>query len=185
MRKDFAELLMAVAGNPAVAAEKPTSFLVAVDQAAFTYSPPLRRTTFDDLRSTGNMRLMRDQEMKTKLHDYYRFDETQLQYRPLEFSVEFHYFELANGVLSNRQVRFLQDRWPLVTPDNLEEVRNTDPGDPDEIMAAAERLRNKPELVGWLNRIRLMQLDQMQMHEMRIELAHTVLDALKNYDEPE
>lgn len=185
MRKSFVELLMAVAENPAVAAEQPTSFLLAVDQAAFTYSPPLRRTTFDDLRSTGNMRLMHDQDMKTKLHDYYSFDESQLQFRSLDLSVEFHHFELSNGILSNRQVRFLQDRWLLVGPDNLEEMKNTDPGEPDEIMAAAERLRNKPELVSWLSRLSLMQLDQMQTHEMRIEHANAVLDVLKNYDEPE
>ena len=145
MRKDYTELLMAVVEDPEIAAQQPTSFLVALDQASFTYSPVLRKATFDDLRSTGNMRLIRDQDIKTRLHDYYRFDESQLQYRPLQFSVEFHHFKLASGVRSNKQVRFLQDKWLLVGPDNLEEVQNSDPGDPGEIMAAVERLRNNQE----------------------------------------
>ena len=183
MRKDYVELLMAVAENPAVAAQQPTSFLVAVDQAAFTYSPALRKATFDDLRSTGNMRLIHDLDMKTKLHDYYRFDESQLQYRPLQFAVEFHYFELANGVRSNKQVRFLQDNWLLVDPRDLEEVHNTDPGDPDEIMAAAERFRNRPGLVSWLSQLREMQMEQMKVHKTRIELANAVLDSLNSSSE--
>lgn len=107
---------MAVSENPAVAAEQPTSFLVAVDQASFTYSPTLRKATFDDLRSTGNMRLMRDQDLKTKLHDYYRFDESQLQYRPLQFSVEFHHFKLANGVRSSRAIEEQPRTGQLVGP---------------------------------------------------------------------
>ena len=178
MRKDYAELLMAVAENPAVAAQQPTSFLVAVDQASFTYSPALRKATFDDLRSTGNMRLIRDLDMKTRLHDYYRFDESQLQYRSLQFSVEFHHFKLANGVRSNKQVRWLQDKWLLVDPKELDEVQNTDPGDPDEVMAAAQRLRKKPELVSWLTQLREMQMEQILVHETRIELANAALNSL-------
>jgi len=183
MRKDYTELLMAVVEDPEIAAQQPTSFLVALDQASFTYSPVLRKATFDDLRSTGNMRLIRDQDIKTRLHDYYRFDESQLQYRPLQFSVEFHHFKLASGVRSNKQVRFLQDKWLLVGPDNLEEVQNSDPGDPGEIMAAVERLRNNQELVSWLTQLREMQMEQMLVHNTRIELANAALDSLKNYSE--
>jgi hypothetical protein len=182
MRKNYAELLMAVAENPELATEQPSSFLVAVDQASFTYSPALRKATFDDLRSTGNMRLIRDQDVKTRLHDYYSFDESQLQYRPLQFSVEFHHFKLANGVRSNQQVRFLQDKWLLVDPAELEEVQNTDPGYPDEIRAAAERLRNNPELVSWLTQLREMQMEQILVHNTRIEFANAALDSLQHYN---
>ena len=181
MRKDFVDLLMAVAENPAVAAEQPTSFLVAIDQASFTYSPTLRKATFDDLRSTGNMRLIQDQEIKTRLCDYYRFDESQLQYRPLQFSVEFNHFKLANGVRSNKQVTFLQDKWLLVDPNELEEVQNTDPGDPDEIMAAALRLKNNLELVSWLTQLREMQMEQAFVHKIRIKLAREALETLNKY----
>lgn len=180
MRKDYVELLMAVAEDTALAAEQPTSFLVAIDQASYTYTPPLRKATFDDLNSTGNMRLLRDQVMKTKLHDYYRYDDSQLQFRPLQFSVEFHHFKLANGVRSNKQVRFVQDMWLLVDPGRLDELQNTDPGDPDEILAAAERFANRPELVSWLTQLREMQMEQMMVHKKRVELANATLDALGN-----
>jgi hypothetical protein len=179
LRKEYAELLMAVAENPELASGQPTSFLVAMDQASWTYSPTLNKTTYEDLLSTGNMRLLHSQDLKTKLNDYYSFDESQLQFRPLQFSVEFHFFELSNGIRTNRQINFIQDRWPMVGPEHTEQVQNTDPGDPDEIRAAAERLRNKPELVSWLTKLRELQMDQLAMHKTRIELANVVLDSLR------
>jgi hypothetical protein len=181
MRKDYAELLMAVAENPAIATEQPTPFLVAVDQASFTYTPTLSKATFEDLRSTGNMRLIHSQELKKRLNDYYGFDESQLQYRPLQFSVEFHFFNLSNGVRSNRQISYIQDKWLLIGPDEVEEAQNTDPGHPDEILAAAERLSNNPELVGWLPQLRQMQMEQIKVHNTRVELANAVLNTLNNY----
>lgn len=178
MRKDYAELLMAVADDPGVAAEQPMSFLVAVDQAAFTYTPTLRKATFEDLRSTGNMRLIRNQELKNKLHEYHSYDESQSQYRPLEFAEEFHWFDLSNGIRNNDQVRLIQDRWLLVKPEEVEEVRSADPGDPGEVLAAAERLRNRPDAISWLSRLRGMQMEQLRVHNIRIDMAGEVLDAL-------
>jgi hypothetical protein len=181
MRKDYVELLMDVVEDPSLAAASPASFLVALDQASFTYSPTLRKVTFADLRSTGNMRLLRNQDIKNKVHDYYRFDESQAQFRSLQFSVEFQHFKLVNGVRSNRQIRYLQDKWLLVGPDAVEEVQNADPGDPEEIMAAAERLRKKPELVSWLSQLRAMQMEQLKVHNDRIDLAKAAIDSLNLY----
>ena len=181
MRKDFVELLMAVAQDPSMATRQPTSFLVAVDQASFTYTPTLNQNTYEDLRSTGNLRLIRNLEVKNQMHDYYRFHESQRQFRPLQFSVEFHHFKLANGVRSSEQVRFLQDKWLLVSPDDIEEVQNTDPGDPDEILAAARRLQDRPELVSWLTQLREMQMEQILINNTRMTKAEEVIEALDEY----
>lgn len=179
MRKNYAELLMAVAEDPAVAMEQPVSFLVAIEQASFTFSPNSNKATFEDLRSTGNMRLIRDQQLKTRLNEYYGYDETESQFRSLQFSVEFHFFKLASGVRSNRQSRLIQDNWFLVGPEDVERVQNADPGDPEELMAAVERFRNNPEMVSWLPQLRGMQMEQITAHETRIDLANAVLDSLR------
>jgi len=181
MRKDYVDLLMAVSEDPNVASEQPASFLVAIDQAAFTASPVLTDNTFEELRSTGNMRLIRNQALKNSLHDYYRFDQSQWQYRPLQFSVEFHHFKLASGVRSNKQVKFLQDKWLLVSPDELEEVANTITDDPQEILLAAKRLRDNPELVSWLTQLREMQMEQMLISNIRLKKSKAILDELNKY----
>ncbi len=181
MRQDYVDLLMAVSEDINVASKQPMSFLVAIDQAAFTASPILTDNTFEELRTTGNMRLIRNQGLKNSLHDYYRFDQSQWQYRPLQFSVEFHHFKLASGVRSNKQVRFLQDKWLLVSPDEQEEVRNTIPDDPGEILAAAKRLQDNPELVSWLTQLREMQMEQILISNTRLQKSIAILDELNQY----
>jgi len=69
----------------------------------------------------------------------------------------------------------------LVDPKDLDEVRNTAPGDPGVIMAAAIRLKNNPELVSWLTQLREMQMEQAMVHNFRIELATAALETLNNY----
>jgi len=179
MRKNYVELLMAVAEDPAVALEQPMSFLVAIDQASFTFSPSSNRATYEDLRSTGNMRLIRNQELKTRLNDYYGYDETESQFRSLQLSQEFHFFKLVNGVRSNRQIRLIQDRWLLAGPEDFDDIQNADPGDPEELMAAVDRFRNNPEAVSWLLQLRQMQMEQIMTHNIRIDLANSVLDSLQ------
>jgi hypothetical protein len=56
-------------------------------------------------------------------------------------------------------------------------------GDPDEIMAATERFRNRPGLVSWLSQLREMQMEQMKVHKPRTELANAVLDSLNSSSE--
>ena len=89
IRQGFAELLMSVAEDPAAADGKPVQFLAAVAQAPFTFTPSLVSHTFDDLRSTGNMDLIRSLGVKTALYDYYGFDEAQRQFLSLNLMIEF------------------------------------------------------------------------------------------------
>ena len=140
MRLRLADLLMDVSNDPTAATARPIEFLGAVSQAAFTYTPSLTSHTFEDLRSTGNMRLLLNQEIKDGLYDYYGYDENQLQYRPLQFSVEHRHFELAAGVLSHEQEVFMQDNYRLFNPDKIGEIESVQP-DLAKVTAAAERLR--------------------------------------------
>ena len=82
---------------------------------------------------------------------------------------------------SSRQIKFLQDKWLLVSPDDLEDVQGTDPGDPDEILAAARRLSERPELVSWLTQLREMQMEQILINNTRMKKAKAVIEALDVY----
>jgi hypothetical protein len=97
-------------------------FLVAASQAAFTYTPSLTSHTFEDLRSTGNMGLIRSAEVKRALYDYYGFHHGQQQFMQLNMMIEYRYFVLAAEVLSHEQNRWLQENWFVVNRENLEEV---------------------------------------------------------------
>jgi hypothetical protein len=177
MRLRLADLLMEVSRDPAVASTRPTEFIGAINQAAFTYTPSLTSHTFEDLRSTGNMRLLLDQELKDALYDYYGFDQSQRQFRPIQFSTEHRHFELAAGVLSHAQEVFAQDALGFFDPRDMDSVENIET-DLEQVRAAAQRFAERPELIAWLPQVRHLQIEQMKVHQYRLDRGKTVLDAL-------
>ncbi len=180
LRLELVDLLMDVAVDPAAAAKEPVVFLGAVNQAAYTFTPVLTSHTFENLRSTGDLRLILDESVKNVMFDYYGFDESQRQFRPLQIDTEFRHFKLAAGVLSHAQEVFIQDNWRLFGPDDLATARSSQP-EGTNVLATAKRLQERPELIAWLPYVRDMQLEQISIHGMRLERAHIALEMLNDY----
>jgi len=179
LRLSFVHLLMDVSRDPETALKQPAVFLSAIEQAAYTYTPSLTSHTFEDLRSTGNMRLVRNLDIKNALYDYYGFDASQRQYRPLQFFSEFNYFELSAGVRSLQQSVFIQDTDLIISPDEIERIKAIE-RDPEAIMATAVRLTERTDMINWLPQLRSLQLEQIEVHIIRLEKANTVLKMLQN-----
>lgn len=180
LRLELIDLLMEVAGNPQRALREPAVFLGAVNQSAYTYTPALTSHTFENLRATGDLGLVGSQAVKDILFEYYGFDEEQRQYRPLQFETESRHFALAAGILSPAQEVFLQDTWLFFRPDNMEEVR-AKKLDTEEVLATAQRLQQRSDLVAWMPYVRSMQLEQIGVHEARLRRARDALEALHAY----
>lgn len=149
LRKAMADLLMDVVDEPDMALERPVEFLAAMHQAAFTYAPSLASHTFEDMQSTGNLRLLREPAIKNALYDYYNFNVTQSQYRSLQFMAEARHFELAAGVLDYAQALYVQDEWDVVTPEDVEQFAAAQL-DLNAVVSAVERFRSRPELIAWI-----------------------------------
>ena len=180
MRLGLVHLLIEAARNPDVALEQPTRFLGAVDQAAYTYTPALTNHTFENLRTTGDMRLIRSEGVKEVLFEYYNFDDEQRQYRPLQFTTESRHFELAAGVLDTEQSMYIQDAFLFFRPGEDKLAAGVDVDELD-VRKAALRLGEKPDLVAWLPYVRSLQLEQIEVHEMRLARAAATLEALRDY----
>ena len=182
LRKGMADVLMRVAETPTAATEHPIHFIAAVQQAAFTYSPNLTNHTFDDMRSTGNLRLLREAEIKKALFSYYDYDQDQKQYRPLQFLSESRHFELAAGILSHDQARLVQDTLDIVQPGELDNIDRS-LLKPDEIQATVERFLDNEALIEWLPETRQLQLEQLLVNEIRLDKARDLLKLLRDYSE--
>jgi len=180
VRMGFGDLLAEVAADPTVAQAQSGLFLVAVAQAAFTYTPVLVAYTFEDLRSTGNIKLIRNTEIKRALQEYYGFDQNQRQFVDLNFMIEFRYFELSADILSLEQYRFVQERWFVVNREKLEEVEEARP-EMGGVIEAAERLSEDKDLIAWLPKTRGLQFEQIAIIRMRLENARYLLENLKTY----
>ena len=182
LRKGMADLLMRVAETPTEAHEHPVHFIAAVQQAAFTYSPNLTNHTFDDMRSTGNLRLLREPEIKNALFSYYGFDQDQKQYRQLQFLSESRHFELAAGILSFDQARLIQDTWDIIQPGELDSVDES-LLKPDEVQATVQRFLDNEALIAWLPETRQLQIEQLINNEIRLANARNLLKLLQDYAE--
>jgi hypothetical protein len=180
LRLDMADLVMTASRNPAAAVDEPVMFLAGVRQSGFTYTPKLNSHTFEDLRSTGNMRLLLDLEIKDGLYDYYGFEETQSQFRPIQHFRETRHFELVAGVLSHEQAIFIQDNFFVVTPKSMAAFDGAIP-DLDEVRASSDRLALNAAAIDWLPEVRDLQVEQIAMHKMKLEKADSVLQALRHY----
>lgn len=180
VRLGFGDLLAEVGADPYAALAQPAIFLAAVSQAAYTYTPTLSSNTFEDLRSTDNLKLIRDPDIKRSLHEYYAYDESQRQFLSLNLMIEFRYFELSAGIVTLDQYSFVQDRWFVVNPRNIQEVRDARPEEAG-VRAAAERLATNKKLLAWLPKVRGLQIDQIRAHTARLENARSLLNGLLAY----
>jgi hypothetical protein len=180
LRLEYVDLLMHVAQDPESATERPGELLAAIVGASYTNYPTLRSHTFEDLRSTGNMVVIRSPEVKAAMYDYYEFDRHQTNFRGLFLSSEFRHWELAAGVLSPSQARWLQDNRIFAMPSNISLLRKTK-YDTEEIMATAHRLAADQDLVDWLPQVREVQVYLIFTLERQVDRADDVLDVLRNY----
>jgi len=180
LRLEYADLLIHVAQDPESATERPGEFLAAIVGASYTNYPALRSHTFDDLRSTGNLTVIRSPEVKEALYDYYEFDRNQSYFRSLFLSTEFRHWEMASGVLSPTQRRWLQDNRIFALPANVTLLRKSKQ-DTREIMATADRLVANEDLVGWLPQVREVQTYLIFALDRQVERADDLLNVLRDY----
>jgi hypothetical protein len=177
-RLSLSNLLIAAALDPGHVRDKPAMFMTAVHQSAFTNTPSLRSDTFEELRSTGGLSLLRSADLKSALFEYYRYDETMRQYLSLQLMTEFRHFQLAAGILSNEQDVWMQDEMGYVSPTTKLQVKFSE-AQLSALVESADRLKNSAELVAWLPEGRSMQLELIDTHRRRLSHAESLLAILR------
>jgi hypothetical protein len=180
LRLEYADLLLQVAQDPESATERPGEFLAAIVGASYTGYPTVRSHTFEDLRSTGNMVVIRSHEVKAAIYEYYEYERTQSLFRSLYLSTEFRHWELAAGVLSLTQAQWLQNNRVFALPANVSLLRETKQ-DFEEIVATADRMIADQDLIDWLPQVREMQVFLIFSLERQAEEASDVLNVLRGY----
>ncbi len=177
-RLSLSDLLIAVAVDPQIVLRRPAEFMIAVQQSSFTYTPSLNTDTFEELRATGKLGLLRSDELKSALFEYYRYDENLRQYLSLQLMTEFRHFELAAGILSNEQYVWMQDEIGYVSTGVPSGVEFT-AAQLDALVEAAQRLKDSPDFIAWLPEARSMQIELADTHESRLQRAQALLTILR------
>ncbi len=180
IRLEMAELLMAIAANAEEASLRPVEFLGAVSQSAYIYTPIPTSHTFDDLRSTGNMRLLSNADFKNLLHDYYGYEANQRQFQEIWFQWQLRHLELAAGIVSHEQETYIQDTWLFFDPKEMEEIGNSSV-DSEVLQQSVALYLERQELIDWLPQTRSMQLLQIRRNKSMLEKAEAMLSELQAY----
>ena len=177
LRKSFAALLMDVSENPALARENPVDFVLAVNQAAYTYTPSLTSNTFEELKSTGRLRLLEDADLRNQLFDYYRYDVDQRQYLQLQLMQELRHFELAAGILPHALLRKIAVDFGIVRAESMHEIRQYQVN-MAQLDEAVTRMQERTDFIAWLPIAYEMQIEIADVNSARRDRAKRLLDRL-------
>ena len=173
LRLGFAEFLFDLSANPDLIQNRGVEFMVALGGTT-PAEPPLFSDTFDELQSTGNLRLL-GSELKMQLFEYYQNDERSRQYSAIRQNLVIEWKKELRRVLSYEQERFLAENGiRSIFPAKLAQVQSMS-FDEDSIFDALERFRNNLALVGLLPELRAGLKGWRDNQQARIEEAEELL----------
>ena len=125
--------------------DDPADLVAAVETAGWQYSPSITRNTIEDLRSTGNFRLIRDPALRRAISAYYRtLEEISIPLADMRDRIWAQYdARVANVLRPGERLTVLQRPESFGHGITSEALEATEPPSVDELIAA---LRAFPEL---------------------------------------
>jgi hypothetical protein len=133
-----AQIILAVLADPTSVTGKPTEFVRALVRAGFTYFPVVNDHTFEEIKSAGELGIIRDVALRISITKYYQQVRQYSQWGYLREINQTEYLKRQAGILTPTQFEaFWVNR--LGT-----EVTS------EEAMAAFDNLVSRPALAEWL-----------------------------------
>ena len=134
-------LLADAIADPRIAGDHPADFVHAIEQVTWRSVPTITTYTYDELLSTGRMALLRSEDLRNGLAEYYAFlaDQRWL------------------GLGEDDQDRFRLETLGLLSGQHLSAIEDassyTLDVSPDEAVEIAERLASRRSAHPWLSRL--------------------------------
>ncbi|MGA8204218.1 MAG: hypothetical protein WB812_06830 [Woeseiaceae bacterium] len=137
-RAELGQFLIASIDNPDMVRTQPGRFVYAVLTGAYTYSPPVRAYTFEEMKSSGDLGIFRDKALLLDLMEFYTQVQSQAQWNYLREAVQTEYLKRSAGILTHDLLE--QTPWDAGFPDIAV----------DDAMAAYARMIERPSFIEWL-----------------------------------
>jgi hypothetical protein len=137
-RQAFGELLLASVDDPAVVRADPGRFLAAIMLGGYTLSPDVRSQTFDEIKSAGELRVVRDDQLRLDLTEFYTNIQGTAQWDYIRELRQTEYMKRSAGILTYDQIRRVSGAEGIPTADE------------DEAVAAHARMLDRPAFLEWL-----------------------------------
>lgn len=138
-RSALDELLIEAATDPEVVRADPGRFIFAITRGGYTHSPSIRGYTFETIKSTGDLQIIRDRQLVLDLMKFYATVQGQSQWGPFRTFCQTEYFKRSAGILTAKQLmQTSSDSGPI-------------PGaDLEDAMGAYRRMLARPDFIEWL-----------------------------------
>lgn len=137
-RMQRAEFLIASVDQPQLAVDSSTYFIRSIELAGYTNFPVISDNTFEEIKSSGKLSLIRNEEIRTALQQYYSWTSDREQYNFIRQDTQLNYLHARQGILSpNQQI-------------SMGSFRNTSHYHADEAKLAFEGMIKKPEFLAML-----------------------------------
>lgn len=102
-RMERAEFLLGSIDKPKLVGDSATYFIQSVEYAGYTNDPVISDNTFEEIKSSGKLSLIRNERLRSKIQDYYSWTSQRGQYNFIRQDNQLNYFKERRGILSSRQ----------------------------------------------------------------------------------
>jgi len=167
LRRQRCQLLIRSLQEPGVAETSPSELFDAVVVAGFTYHPFISDAVFREMVSTGNARIIRDENLRDAVAQYYGAIEGWAQWAYIREHTQREYMNRRAGVLTPDEFRKIE------VEDGAAEFTN------EEARSLIERIRQNPFFVEWLPYAESWQLQQSTQYQRHGVLARQLRERIR------
>src|SRR6056297_1281636 len=102
-RKNRSEFLLEAIGSSELVNKEPTYFIESIEYAGYTYDPVISDHTFEEIKSSGRLAIIQNEELRTALSTYYSTLSNRDQYNFIRQEFQIDYLKFSRGILSPEQ----------------------------------------------------------------------------------
>lgn len=148
-RHEMGQMLLEALDDPTVATNDPTRFVTAIEQAGWTFVPPINDTTFEEIKFSGNLGVISNEDLRQAISGYYKLVERNQQWNYLREANQIAYMQTSTGILSSAQQRKIDFLSGREDPEDFKEAADITA---EEARETLEKMSATPEFVAQIVR---------------------------------
>jgi len=133
------ELLINAVADAGVVRADPGRFMFAVTRGGYTHTPWIRGDTFETVKSTGSLEVIRDRQLVLDLMKFYATVQGQSQWGAFRTFCQAEYYKRSAGILTARQLMLAPSESGIIPAAGV-----------DDAMDAYRRMLARPDFIDWL-----------------------------------
>lgn len=102
-RMKRAEFLLASIDQPQLVKDSATYFIQSIEYAGYTNNPIISDNTFEEIKSSGKLSFIRNENLRSAIQEYYSWTSERGQYNFILQDIQLDYLRVRRGILSAQQ----------------------------------------------------------------------------------